>query len=138
MDHQNDNKILVVTGEIFHREVIATMLEPFQCEPVFVDDVATAQKQIFEDYFSMVLVGDESGELKLSLEWIRHLRSDPSFDDLVIIFMDSEKSASVRCSAVECGTDLFLAKPITHDELSVVMASARRLIKERFKWVQLV
>lgn len=118
-------RVLVVEDNAVNRRVAELMLNRLRCEVSGVDGGTAALEAVQRSTFDVLLLDIQMPDLD-GLEVARRLRSTPGAQPRIVVMTASAQPNDAE-AALRAGADVFLAKPVSLEQLARALHQARRI-----------
>lgn len=116
--------VLVVEDNPVNRRVAELMLQRLRCEVHGVEGGVAALAAVKEQRFDVVLLDIQMPDLD-GLEVARRLRATPGVQPRIVVMTASAQPNDAE-AALRAGADVFLAKPVSLEQLARALSQARQ------------
>ncbi|MCC7109342.1 MAG: response regulator, partial [Deltaproteobacteria bacterium] len=121
-------RVLVVEDNAVNRRVAELMLRRLHCEVHAVEGGNAALEVVQRERFDALLLDIQMPDLD-GLEVTRRLRSLPSPQPHIVVMTASAQPNDAE-AALRAGADIFLAKPVSLEQLARALQQARRHLED--------
>jgi two-component system chemotaxis response regulator CheY len=121
--------ILIVDDSSLQRRAIAGLLESYNCRVLEAMDGSVALQIVRAERPDVVIL-DYNMPVMDGLEFLQHLRSDPSFKSLPVIMLTANAAPATLAAAARFRVRDYLLKPV---DGSVLIAKLSRIVELQTK-----
>ncbi len=108
--------ILIVDDSKVVRKLISNILTKNNFDCIEAEDGIQALEKLVVNHIDLV-IADLNMPKMSGLEMVKTIRSSEVYNDIPILMLTTEKNEQDKKNCLEAGVNIYLAKPLPHQEL---------------------